>query len=170
MKNTKTDKPGILLLGIGNSGRNDDGLGWQFTDMVNNNCPGIDIDYRYQLQVEDALLVSNYDFVLFADASHTELPEGYEIKICLPSGHYFFSSHTQSPETILYLADELYQKKARAFTIAISGYNWGLGTTLSKEAAANLQNAVHYFIHDFLPSLQHLDILPADPDRVLITE
>ena len=161
MKNLKTNKQSILLLGIGNCGRNDDGLGWQFVDMFNSNGPdNIDLEYRYQLQVEDALLISNFDIVLFADATHTELQHGFEIKPCLPASHYFFSSHAQSPETILYLAEDLYQKKPEAYTIAISGYNWGLGTNISKEAATNLESSFHFFMNEFLPALQQVYALP----------
>ncbi len=125
--------------------------------MFNSNGPdNIDLEYRYQLQVEDALLISNFDIVLFADATHTELQHGFEIKPCLPASHYFFSSHAQSPETILYLAGELFQKKPEGYTIAISGYNWGLGTNISKEAATNLKSSFHFFMNEFLPALHRV--------------
>ncbi|MGB3006624.1 MAG: hypothetical protein WBC06_08955 [Chitinophagaceae bacterium] len=152
MKNLKTDRANILLIAIGNSGRNDDGLGWKFADMVQHSVHQlIDVEYRYQLQVEDASLVNKYDKIFFADASHTVFEKGFEIKSCTPADHYFFSSHVQAPETILYLDKELYDKSPEAFTIAITGDNWGLGTTLSSIAEKNLQSAFNYFINDFLP-------------------
>ncbi len=152
MKNLKTEKPAILLVGIGNSGRKDDGLGWKFTDIAFRlGLPALDCEFRYQLQIEDALLLYRYDKVVFADASHTELKEGFEIKPCTPASHYFYSSHMQSPETILYLAKELYNKIPEAYTLAIAGYNWGLGTSLSKRAENNLRKAVVFFEKDFLP-------------------
>jgi len=150
MKNSRTEKGNILLVGIGNSGRRDDGLGWKFTDMARHlGYKEMDFEFRYQLQVEDVLMVCRYDKVVFADASHTSIKEGFEIKPIKPARHYFFSSHMQSPETILYLAKELYNKTPEAYTLAISGHNWGLGTVLSPEAQNNLQKAFSFFKKKF---------------------
>lgn len=157
MKNLKTDSNRILLVGIGNSGRGDDGLGWKFADYFKektNSCFNpFDIEYRYQLQIEDTVLICKYDIVLFADASHLVLTNGFEIKPCTAASHYFYSSHMQSPETILYLANELYNKFPETYTIALTGYNWGLKTSLSKEAEKNLASAITFFSKDFLPEI-----------------
>ena len=92
-----------------------------------------------------AFLVSQYANVIFADASHEVLENGFEVKSCTPANHYFFSSHIQSPETILYLVDDLYNKQPAAYTMAISGLYWELKTSLSKEAKKNLQSAITFF-------------------------
>jgi hypothetical protein len=60
----------------------------------------------------------------------------------------------QSPETILYLANDLYNKFPEAYTIAISGHYWDLKTSLSKKAKKNVQLAFTFFIKDFLPIIQ----------------
>lgn len=155
MKNLKTEKGNILLIGIGNSGRRDDGLGWKFTDLASKSgFPSVDVEFRYQLQVEDVLLVCRYEKIIFADASHGHLPGGFELKPCTPAQHYFFSSHMQSPETILYLAKELYNKTPEAFTLAIAGQNWGLGTSISKVAENNLGKAFDYFKNQVVPAVR----------------
>ena len=58
-----------LLVGIGNSGRQDDGLGWAFLDRIEQDAlfDGR-IEYRYQLQVEDAALVRDAARIVFVDA------------------------------------------------------------------------------------------------------
>lgn len=146
MNDSKTELKGILLIGIGNTGRNDDGLGWQFADIAAEQFAAeMDIEYRYQLQVEDAELVSTYKLVFFADASVTSLPEGFEIKHCHPAAHYMYSSHAQTPGTVLYLAKELYHHVPVAYTIAVEGNNWGMGTTISKKAIKNLEKAMKAF-------------------------
>lgn len=153
MKDSKTDSGNILVLGIGNCGRGDDGLGWKFADRVRPfERLGLHCEYRYQLQVEDVLMVCRYDKVIFADASHSEMKNGFEIKPCTPAQHYFFSSHMQSPETILYLAKELYNKMPEAYTVAIAGKQWGLGSILSREALKNLTNAFRTFKTKFFPN------------------
>ncbi len=155
MKNLKTDSTRILLIGIGNSGRGDDGLGWKFTELVERSGYNFfDCEYRYQLQIEDTVLISKYDTVLFVDASQDALKDGFEIKSCKAASHYFYSSHMQSPETILYLANDLYNKFPEAYTIAISGHYWDLKTSLSKKAEKNVQLAFTFFIKDFLPIIQ----------------
>ena len=132
----------ILVMCIGNIGRSDDGLGWRFADMLSNMLlSNITIEYRYQLQLEDALLVSEYPIVIFADSTEELLENGYAITSCAYSTHYFFSSHMQSPENILYLAETLYNKRPEAYTLAIAGEDWELGTELSEKAEQHLQEA-----------------------------
>jgi hydrogenase maturation protease len=134
-----------LLIGIGNAAMGDDGLGWALADAVKEFLPkNLHTEYRYQLQVEDAMMVSDYDMVIFADASEEDLPGGFAFTPCYPAAHYFFSSHQQSPETILYLGEQLYQKKPTAFVLALSGYTWELGEELSPQAKVNLESAVQY--------------------------
>jgi hydrogenase maturation protease len=146
MKNSKAERAGILLVGIGNSGRKDDGLGWKFAGLVSESGRSvIDCEYRYQLQVEDVLMTCHYDKVIFVDATHEVLEDGYELKPCRVAPHYYYSSHMQSPETILYLAKELYNKEPEAWVLAITGKQWGLGTSLSLEAERNLEKAFLFF-------------------------
>jgi hydrogenase maturation protease len=146
MSNIKMDKNRILIICIGNIGRSDDGLGWCFADMLLDTIlPDITIEYRYQLQVEDALIVSEYPIVIFVDATEEPLENGYSISTCMSSTHYFYSSHIQSPENILYLAETLYHKRPEAIKIAIEGENWELGMELSEKAKKNLQKAFFQF-------------------------
>ncbi|RLD75788.1 MAG: Ni/Fe hydrogenase, partial [Bacteroidetes bacterium] len=64
MKKNKT-----IVFGIGNIGRQDDGLGWLFLDhLKEKQFNHLDLEYRYQLQIEDAELICNYDTVIFVDA------------------------------------------------------------------------------------------------------
>lgn len=157
MKDVKTDNHRILLIGIGNSGRNDDGLGWRFVETIEQSgYDFLDYEYRYQLQVEDAVLVSNYDVVIFVDASEENLCKGFEMRSCISADFYFFTTHAQIPGAILYLANHLYTSFPKAYTLAISGKEWGLKTSLSTEAERNLQSALSFFTGDFLPTLHPL--------------
>jgi hydrogenase maturation protease len=159
MKNLKTDPIAIgssmLLIGIGNSGRGDDGLGWEFVERVNGlGYDFLDYEFRYQLQVEDAELIAKYDVVVFVDASRDELDGGFEMRRCISASHSFYTTHSQSPEAILHLASNLYNKFPKAYTLAISGKEWHLQTLLSFEAKNNLQSAFTFFVEDFLPTVQ----------------
>jgi hydrogenase maturation protease len=154
MKNLKTD-PAIVLVGIGNSGRGDDGLGWEFVERITAlGLNSLDYEFRYQLQVEDAALISDYDVVIFIDSSEEKLSDGFKMSRCVSAIHSFFSTHEEAPGTILYLANTLYTKFPKAYTLAISGKEWGVETLLSIEARKNLESALSFFIGQFLPSVQ----------------
>ena len=92
------------MIGIGNGGRSDDGLGWAFVEAVEKggDFPG-DTLLRYQLQVEDADLISQYDQVIFVDAYQGGLEDGYTFKKCLAAKDFSFTTHRLPPETVLYL-------------------------------------------------------------------
>lgn len=151
MKSRRTGRGSILVIGIGNDGRQDDGLGWRFAEQVAAlRNEEVDCEFRYQLQVEDVLPVCRYNRVFFVDATQENLPQGYEIKPCLPARHYFFSSHVQTPETILYLANELYNRQPEAYTIAISGEKWGIGIKMSETASDHMRQALDDFTSQYL--------------------
>ncbi len=143
MKNLKIENMRTLLIGIGNSSRGDDGLAWLFLNDVEKKDPGqFDLEYRYQLQVEDADLISEYDQVLFVDATEELIPEGFSLRKCESAGSFYFSSHLQSPEAVLYLSETLYPNAPNAFVLLITGYRWELGDMVSPEAMINLDKAL----------------------------
>ena len=139
----KSDK--TIVIGIGNNGRQDDGLGWMFLDFLDEQNANIDLEYRYQLQIEDADLISNYDTVIFVDATKEETEDGYYLKPCHPSEKYSFSTHALEPETILYLSKKLYDHNPDTSIFAIQGYDWELMFGLSKKGTINLDKAKKYF-------------------------
>lgn len=144
----KTDK--ILIIGIGNSGRQDDGLGWLLLDFLNEIEAAFDLEYRYQLQIEDAELISNYGNVIFVDATKEDIKNGYYLKPCSASEKHSFSTHTLRPETVLYLTKTLYNHHPNASIFGIQGYQWELKIGLSKKAKANLDKAQMYFKNNVL--------------------
>lgn len=139
------DAPDVLVVGIGNCGRADDGLGWAFLDQMEENNTPVDIAYRYQLQIEDAEFISHHPFVIFVDASEEDLPDGFQWRSCQPSGNFSYSSHELSPETIVGLCQNLYNATPKVYLLAIQGYDWGLREGLSREATRNLRKALHFF-------------------------
>jgi len=136
-----------LVLGIGNCGRKDDGLGWNFIDFLKEQEFGdMELDYRYQLQIEDAELISNYDRVIFIDATKEPTTEGFYIRPCSRIGATEMSSHSLHPETVYSLCRAIYEKDPECLILGIEGNEWGLETGLSSEAKRNLERAQRYFI------------------------
>lgn len=136
----------ILLFGIGNSGRADDGLGWAFLDEIENLLPEyFDFEYRYQLQIEDAELAAHYKQVYFIDAHKIPLKDGFCIEKCTAVETHHFTTHELPPKTVLYLTNTMYQSFPKAAMIGISGENFKLKIGLSQFAKDNLIKALNQF-------------------------
>lgn len=148
-------RPGIgpetLVFGIGNSGRSDDGLGWAFLDRIQQeagfDCP---VEYRYQLQVEDAAQASKSERVIFVDSFNGELPGGFQWQRCEPSESFEFTTHVLPPRAVMHYCQDLYGKSPRADLLMIQGTLWDLRTGLSKGAQQNLEKALQFFRDKFL--------------------
>ena len=135
-----------LLIGIGNSGRGDDGLGWAFVDsLAEEGWFNGKIIHRYQLQVEDAEMIRNARQVIFVDASHLHYSAGFEDNICLASADFAFTTHALPPEAVLHLCQDLYGTCPDARLLGISGERWDLHVGLSSFAENNLVKALNYF-------------------------
>jgi len=60
----------IWLVGFGNPGRCDDGLGPALAEATERlSLPGVTVESDYQLTVEDAAEAAKHEIVLFADAT-----------------------------------------------------------------------------------------------------
>ncbi len=157
LKNNQLEinRPGIgpktLLFGIGNSGRGDDGLGWAFLDRIQQESefPG-EMEYRYQLQVEDAAMISRAERVIFVDSYKGDLPSGFQWKPCKPSREFEFTSHVLAPAAVMYLSHDLFGESPRADLLLIQGSCWDLRIGMSPEAEHHLDNALRFFTDKLL--------------------
>lgn len=137
---------GMLLIGIGNSGRGDDGLGWAFLDRLQDTGEFAGpCEYHYQLQVEDAERVSRAQHVVFVDASRETLPGGFAWRACRAERRFEFSTHALAPGAVLQLCESLYGRAPRADVLAIEGREWELGADLSAAAQRHLRDALQFF-------------------------
>jgi hydrogenase maturation protease len=132
----------VLVLGYGNPGRQDDGLGPAAAAGIDNlGWPNLSAFDNYQLNIEDALEVAAHDVVWFVDASKT-CPPPYEVHEVVPSLNIDFTSHLLRPETVLAIARKCYGGAARAHLLAIRGYEFEFIEALTAKASENLQAAL----------------------------
>ena len=137
----------MLLIGYGNLGRGDDGLGPAFTDRIERrNLPFLDIDTDYQLTVDHALAVAGAEGVIFADAliggrepfTFARIEGGTDADL---------TSHSLTPVSVLSLAAMLYGKRPHAYVLGISGHEFGeVKEGLSAAALRNLELAEAFFV------------------------
>jgi hydrogenase maturation protease len=135
-----------LIIGIGNPGRQDDGVGWAFIDALGDKfLDGTDVERRFQLQIEDAELVSRYRTVTFVDASaDPELPD-FRIGEVLPNAGGEILSHRMSAGTVAALARELYAGCPACRLLEIRGFSFGAARPMTAGAKRNLRAALSFF-------------------------
>ncbi len=117
-----------LIYGIGNVGRQDDGLGWAFVDRLEQCIPALPAHLRrtYQLGFEDADLISRYARVLFIDATKDPAVESFTLSRPEPELDLSFTSHAISVRAILATTLQCFGQIPDAYLLAIRGYEWEL--------------------------------------------
>lgn len=132
--------PRTLVLGWGNPGRGDDGLGPALASMISAGVEDLTTETDYQLQIEDAAQIARYDRVVFVDADRSG-PEPFSCRRLAPATTGLsFTSHSVSPEALLQLTGELFQATPEAWIVGVRGYDFdSFGETLSAPARANLE-------------------------------
>jgi len=145
-KDRRTTMFRILVYGIGNPGRRDDGLGPKLVSLVETEgIENVDCDSNNQLNIEDALTCSHYDTVVFVDASENAAPP-FEFTELGPAREMAFTTHEMSPSSVLALTEELYARCPRAWLMAIRGHEWDIGEGLSPQAEINLSAALAFLL------------------------
>ena len=143
----------LLLIGYGNPGRGDDGLGPALVDRLETlNLPGLELQSDYQLTVDMACDVAAYERVVFADAAATG-QGAYCFRSLQPGAPLSFTSHSQSPEGVLYLARTLFGGRPLGQLLGIRGYRFGeFSEQLSPAAERNLCEALEFVCSVVLPA------------------
>ena len=141
----------ILIYGFGNPGRFDDGLGPVFVERIEewarlNQIDCVDFEINYQLNIEDAELISAYNEVLFVDASVEDV-DAFKLETITANNNIIeFSMHAVSPAYILNLCQKIFGKNPLVRVMHIKGHEWKFEEGLSPRALNNLQLALLYSI------------------------
>ncbi|MBA3057241.1 MAG: hydrogenase maturation protease [Gammaproteobacteria bacterium] len=132
-----------LIYGIGNIGRQDDGLGWAFVDWLASTsaCANAEMVKFYQLNLEDADLISHKQRVLFVDASKDTAINSFRLYKAEPKMDFSFTSHAMSIEVIMATCQMCFGKIPEVYVLAIRGYEWELRIGLTEQAKSNLNLA-----------------------------
>lgn len=138
----------ILVFGYGNPAREDDGLGPAVIERLETlDIDGVTCDSNYQLQVEDAAAISEYDVVVFVDAM-VNREEPYIFQTLEPERVVEVDSHSVEPAGIVGLAQELFNSRARAYMLGIRGYSFTMFKEgLTEEASENMEKAMKFLVH-----------------------
>ena len=140
----------ILIYGYGNPGRQDDGIGARFIELIDKwieqeKLTNISTDCNYQLNIEDSALIADYDCVYFVDASIVPEIEDYKLEIVEPNDATIeFTMHAVSVAYVVDLCRKIYGKHPRAFVLHIKAYEFDFKEELTEKANDNLLFALDY--------------------------
>lgn len=141
-------EPKILIFGYGNPGRQDDGLGVAIAERIEGwarqvSKTNIEVDSNYQLNIEDASNISEYDIIYFIDASKEDI-DSFIIEEVSPSAKEEFTTHSASPGYILDLCHKIYRKYPQVYLLHVKGYEWEFMEEMTEKAKNNLEKASQF--------------------------
>lgn len=142
---SRTDRTSVLVIGFGNPGRLDDGLGPAFAvRLAEAGINGVTVDSDYQLNIENAADIAEHDVVVFVDAS-VNSPEPFSFYRLEPAEDTSFSTHSVSPRAVLHLAHQCFEARTRGYVLEIRGYEFDdFGEELSERSRKNLESALEF--------------------------
>ena len=133
----------VLIIGIGNTLRRDDGIGVVTVERLNETLhdSGVEILIRQQLTPELAQDISEADKVIVIDADQGETPGEVNERRITPMKDQVFT-HKLDPATLLACSRELYGKCPETFLITVTGESFDFGDRLSPAAAEALPEVI----------------------------
>jgi len=137
--------PLILVIGYGNPGRRDDGLGPALAARLTAlHLPRVTVESDYQLSIEHAELAARHDVVVFADAA-TDVPGDapFYLRPVEPAPDASCFSHHVSPQAVLHLAAECFGAHPCGWLLGIRPLDLeSFAEGLTPAAARHLASAV----------------------------
>lgn len=146
-----------LFIGYGNPDRQDDGVAWHVLAGITSqlgmkpstswedplpSTPEADFAFYLQLTPELAEDLTTYDRVCFIDAHTGKIPENVQMVDVDPEYQISPFTHHLTPEMLLSMGQELYQKTPEAILVSVRGYEFGFETKLSPFTSSLVNEAV----------------------------
>lgn len=144
--------PRVLVIGYGNAGRRDDGLGPAIAETLGGLAlPGVQVRVAVQLAPEDAVDAARAERVIFVDAARSgrEPFAWHDVAPHLDAGDA--AAHGIAPETLLGLCAGVYGRAPQGRLLAVRGYAFGVSEGMSRGARANLAAAVNALVDAVRP-------------------
>ena len=130
----------IVLVGIGNDLRGDDGIGVLFVKDFKS--PKVDKVITNFLDLDIAEKIKNYEIVIFVDASVKE--KYFCLREIQESDNLSSLSHHLSIENVFHFTKKFYNPYIRGYVLEIGAVNFGFENSLSKIAKKNMVKAKNF--------------------------
>jgi len=140
-------KKRILVIGYGNPGRGDDGLGPAIAARLEElRIPSLSVESDYQLSIEHAALAAEHDIVVFADAAR-DAEELFYFRPVAPAPAGTLGSHSVTPAEVLFLARSCFKASPQGFLLGMQARNLDrFEEGLSPAARQALEAALAYLL------------------------
>src|SRR5581483_1462675 len=128
----------ILIIGIGNPLRGDDGLAWHATRLLEQELKGQDVEILtcHQLTPDLAEAASRSELLVLIDACAEGAPGSLAIRPVAPTGSFPGFTHDYNLETLLKTSQSLYGCYPRAVLFTITAESFPYSSELSSCVAA----------------------------------
>jgi hydrogenase maturation protease len=152
MSNGERKSPLVFLVGYGNPGRRDDGLGpWIAGELEQRHGDRLTVQTVFQLGIELCVEMACHKVVFFVDAARSG-PEPFHVRRLVPAGFGVtrsmigagFTTHLSSPEVLLALCESSFAAQPSAWLVGVRGYSFGGGEGLSKRGRRNASAATAF--------------------------
>lgn len=140
--------PRILVIGYGNPGRRDDGLGPAFAARLEAlHLSGVTVESDYQLAIEHAHSAAQHDIVVFADAARDiDNNSPFYLRPIQPAPDAHYTSHSISPQAVLQLASQCFDAHPAGWLLGIRPADLdSFAEGLTSQAESNLSAALTAF-------------------------
>ncbi len=140
----------VLIYGYGNPGRQDDVVGARIVELVDKwiedeKIEHISTDCNYQLNIEDAAVIADYDIVIFIDASVVEDVEQFRLETVEPNAATIeFTMHAVSTAFVVDLCRKIYGKTPKVSVLHIKAYEFDFKEELTTKTAENMLAAFKF--------------------------
>jgi hydrogenase maturation protease len=129
----------VVIIGIGNPLRGDDGLGWAVAEQLVQDGEDYDIHTVHQLTPELAQLIATADLVVMIDASNEGKPGELRIRPVSPSTQVSaVGTHHCTPEELVALTAAIYSHCPPVVVVTLTGADFGISEQLSPTVSSKL--------------------------------
>jgi hydrogenase maturation protease len=151
----------LLVVGIGNATRMDDGVGQYVVDQLDRwlaQCPpsGVDLGFLvvdtmvvHQLTPELCYEINEHDVTVFVDASVSESDEPVELLPVSSERVRIFTSHQWTAGSLVAITEEIFSNRPECYILSVRGRVFEFGEGLSPLARADAVVALSCLI-DFV--------------------
>ncbi len=140
--NKRTAGSGVLVIGYGNTLRQDDGVGPKTAEAIAAlNLSGVTVQTCDLLTPEMAERISQAKTVFFIDAS-VEAPDEVQVRKLEPNPTCQVMAHAADPRTMLALARDVYGHCPEGWWVTIPARRMGIGDDLSTVATRGMSVAI----------------------------
>ena len=133
----------VLVIGIGNPLRSDDGLGWVVADQLSARSEEhLQVLKVHQLTPELAEGISEVDLAIFVDAGAHGTPGTLTCDPVSTSDAHLRFSHDVTPATLIQMSKTLYGRAPSAHLVCVAGKSFEHGESLSAEMVAAVPKVI----------------------------